>query len=100
MSHQVEVNTVPAQTIAVIRRQARQSELAKVVPDCCGQVWNFLRAHNPWCSGAPLLPQAHLIHIAPLPVCDLRLGFYDADEGMGEIARNDTSVLPCARSVR
>src|SRR5262245_26060021 len=46
MPNAVEVKTVPAQTIAVIRRQAKQSELSRIVPECCGRVWNFLRAHG------------------------------------------------------
>jgi len=46
MSYQIEVKAVPAQTIAVIRRQVRQAELSKVVPDGCGQVWKFLTTHG------------------------------------------------------
>jgi effector-binding domain-containing protein len=35
-----QLNSVP---VAVIRRQARASELSRVVPECCGLVWNLVR---------------------------------------------------------
>ena len=44
MSYRVDVVTVAAQPIAVVRRQAKQSELSRVVPAACGEVWNFVKA--------------------------------------------------------
>lgn len=44
MSYRVEIKTVAAQPIAVVRRTAKQCELSRVVPECCGLVWNLLRA--------------------------------------------------------
>ena len=38
-----QLNSVP---LAVIRRQASASELARVVPECCGLVWNAVRAQQ------------------------------------------------------
>jgi effector-binding domain-containing protein len=38
-----QLNSVP---IAVIRRQASASELARVVPECCGLVWKAVRAQQ------------------------------------------------------
>jgi effector-binding domain-containing protein len=38
-----QLNSVP---LAVIRRQASPSELSRVVPECCGLVWNELRAQQ------------------------------------------------------
>ena len=35
-----QLHSIP---IAVVRRQVRQSELSRVVPECCGLVWNVLR---------------------------------------------------------
>jgi len=32
--------------LAVVRRRARPSELAQVVPQACGVVWDFVRAHR------------------------------------------------------
>ena len=32
--------------LAVIRRQASASELSRVVPHCCGLVWNAVRAQQ------------------------------------------------------
>ena len=32
--------------VAVVRRQARPDELSRLVPQCCGLVWNALRAQQ------------------------------------------------------
>jgi len=42
----VEVQRLEPIPLAVIRRQARASELARVVPECCGLVWNAVRAQQ------------------------------------------------------
>jgi effector-binding domain-containing protein len=39
----LQLKSVP---LAVIRRQASPSELSRVVPDCCGLVWNAVRAQQ------------------------------------------------------
>jgi effector-binding domain-containing protein len=44
--HQVVIQQVAAQTTAVIRFRAAKSELSKVVPAACGEVWSFARAAN------------------------------------------------------
>jgi effector-binding domain-containing protein len=44
MTVNVTLSQVRADPIAVVRRRARQNELAKVVPAACGEVWNFIRA--------------------------------------------------------
>jgi effector-binding domain-containing protein len=44
--HAVHVQRLPSVRLAVIRRQARQSELSRVVPECCGLVWNQVRAQH------------------------------------------------------
>ena len=41
--HVMHVGSIP---LAVVRRQARASELAVVVPRECGVVWSFVRAHQ------------------------------------------------------
>jgi effector-binding domain-containing protein len=38
-----QLDSIP---VAVIRRQARMSELSRVVPECCGLVWNAVRAQQ------------------------------------------------------
>jgi effector-binding domain-containing protein len=43
MSYQVQIEDVEAQRIAVVRRRAKQSELSRVVPEACGEVWNFVK---------------------------------------------------------
>jgi len=42
----VRLQRLPSVPLAVIRRQARQSELSRVVPECCGLVWNEIRAQQ------------------------------------------------------
>ena len=43
MEYQVRVERVEAQTTAVVRRRASIGELARVVPQACGEVWTFAR---------------------------------------------------------
>jgi effector-binding domain-containing protein len=43
---QVQVTHVTSIPLAVVRRQARASELAVAVPAGCGVVWSFVRAHQ------------------------------------------------------
>jgi len=42
----VEIHKHESVPLAVIRRQARASELARVVPECCGLVWNAVQAQQ------------------------------------------------------
>ena len=42
----MELRQMPSTPLAVIRRQVKQSELSRVVPECCGLVWNVLRAQG------------------------------------------------------
>src|SRR5262245_55609401 len=42
----VELRQLPSIALAVIRRQARPLELSRVVPECCGLVWNVMRAQQ------------------------------------------------------
>lgn len=44
MTVDIEVIEVHADPIAVVRRRARPGQLARVVPDACGTVWNFIRS--------------------------------------------------------
>jgi effector-binding domain-containing protein len=41
--HVEQVESIP---VAVIQRQVRQSELSRVVPECCGIAWNAVRAQQ------------------------------------------------------
>ena len=41
--HVQQLNSVP---LAVIRRRASASELSRVVPECCGLVWDAVRAQR------------------------------------------------------
>jgi effector-binding domain-containing protein len=44
MEYQVHVQQVASQLTAVVRRRAKQTELAIVVPQACGEVWSFIRS--------------------------------------------------------
>ena len=46
MTSDVHVSHVPGIPVAVVRRQARASELARIVPEGCGAVWAYVRAHQ------------------------------------------------------
>jgi effector-binding domain-containing protein len=46
MSLQVRLKHVDAIPLAVVRRRARSSELATVVPQSCGVVWDYLRTQR------------------------------------------------------
>ena len=41
--HFEQLESIP---LAVLRRQAHASELSRVVPECCGLVWNAVRAQH------------------------------------------------------
>ena len=45
-SYAVQLERLNSVPLAVIRRQASASELARVVPECCGLVWNAVRAQQ------------------------------------------------------
>jgi effector-binding domain-containing protein len=42
----VQFQNVPSIPLAVVRRQASAADLSRVVPECCGLVWNAVRAQN------------------------------------------------------
>jgi len=45
-SYAVQCQRLDSVALAVIRRQASASELARVVPECCGLVWDAVRAQQ------------------------------------------------------
>jgi effector-binding domain-containing protein len=45
-AYAVQVQRLDATPLAVVRRHVRRSELARVVPECCGLVWNAVRAQQ------------------------------------------------------
>jgi effector-binding domain-containing protein len=46
MEYQVNVHHVDSLLTAVIKQRARHAELSKVVPQLCGEVWNFFNVHS------------------------------------------------------
>ena len=46
MAHDVRLEQLDSVPLAVIRREARQSELSRLVPDLCGRVWKAVRAQH------------------------------------------------------
>ena len=46
MSSTVQLRQLDSIPLAVVRRQAKQAELSRLVPECCGLVWNALRAQQ------------------------------------------------------
>jgi effector-binding domain-containing protein len=45
-SYAVQLQRLDSVPLAVIRRQASASDLARVVPECCGLVWDVVRAQD------------------------------------------------------
>jgi effector-binding domain-containing protein len=45
-SSAVQLQQLESIPLAVIQRQARQSELSRLVPELCGQVWNAVRSQQ------------------------------------------------------
>src|SRR5688572_22272350 len=45
-AHDVQVQIVESVPLAVVRRQARQADLAGLVPECCGLVWEAVRSQR------------------------------------------------------
>lgn len=45
-SPSVHIEQLPSTSLAVIRCQAKASELSRLVPECCGLVWNVVRAQQ------------------------------------------------------
>ena len=46
MDTDVRLDQVSSRPLAVVRRRATLQELARVVPDACGTVWNAVRAEG------------------------------------------------------
>lgn len=44
--YEVRLQHLASIPVAVVRRQARADELSRLVPQCCGLVWNALRAQQ------------------------------------------------------
>lgn len=42
----VRVQQISSVGLAVVRRQVHRSQLSRVVPECCGLVWNEIRAQQ------------------------------------------------------
>lgn len=42
----VELKDLPSLALAVVRQRVGPSDLSRVVPECCGRVWNALRAQG------------------------------------------------------
>jgi effector-binding domain-containing protein len=42
--YDVQLRDLDPIPLAIVRREARPSELSRVVPECCGIVWNALKA--------------------------------------------------------
>jgi effector-binding domain-containing protein len=45
-AYNVEIQKLSSLPLAVVRRQARAADLARLVPECCGLVWNVVRSQG------------------------------------------------------
>ncbi|MES1213765.1 MAG: GyrI-like domain-containing protein [Singulisphaera sp.] len=46
MEYQVHFQTVAPRSLAVVQFCAPQKQLSRLIPQACGEVWNFVRAAN------------------------------------------------------
>jgi effector-binding domain-containing protein len=46
MEYQVKIEQLSSNPLAVVRRKAGSHELAKVVPEACGEVWKVVRSQK------------------------------------------------------
>lgn len=46
MAYNITLEQLSSRPLAVVRRRAQSQELAKVVPEACGIVWNVIRAQQ------------------------------------------------------
>jgi len=46
MEYAIHIEQLSSRPLAVVRRRASLPELAKVIPDACGTVWNVVRAQK------------------------------------------------------
>jgi effector-binding domain-containing protein len=44
--HVVQIQQLASVPLAVVRRQARPADLSRLVPECCGLVWDAVRAQQ------------------------------------------------------
>ncbi len=85
MAHEVRCTRVESSPLAVIRRQARQNELPRLVPEGCGIVWNALKAHG--IKGAGRHVAIYWDNRITLEV-GVEIG--SSFSGAGEVVRSDT----------
>jgi effector-binding domain-containing protein len=45
-AYAVHIRQLDSLPLAVVKRQARAADLSRLVPECCGIVWNVLRGQN------------------------------------------------------
>jgi len=45
-SYAIQVQRLESVPLAVIRRQAKPADLSRLVPECCGRVWEAMRAQK------------------------------------------------------
>jgi effector-binding domain-containing protein len=45
-SYAVQVEHLESVSLAVVRRQARQQDLPRLIPECCGLVWEVVKAQR------------------------------------------------------
>src|SRR5262245_22992175 len=62
-SYAVHVRQLESIPLAVVRRQANASDLSRLVPQCCGLVWNEVKAQQTKAGR----------HVAIYWDCDIRL---------------------------
>jgi effector-binding domain-containing protein len=94
MEYDISLEHLGSRPLAVVRRQANLQELAKVVPDACGTVWNVVRAQGIAGSGRHVaLYWDHVINLEVGVELDAPLA------GQGEVVGSATPAGAIATTV-
>jgi effector-binding domain-containing protein len=83
-SYVVQLQQLDSVPLAVTRRQAKPSELSRVVPECCGLVWNVIRAQQAKAGRHVAIYWDSIIRL------EVGVELYGPFEEQGEVVRSAT----------
>jgi len=85
MDQEVRIEHVESLPLAVVKRRVHQSQLSKVVPECCGIVWNVLKAHGVTGAGRNVA-----LYLDGQMNIEVGVEIGDSFAGAGEVSRSAT----------
>jgi effector-binding domain-containing protein len=89
MEYQVQIQMLTARPLAVVRLRASQAQLSTLIPQACGEVWNFVRAAQIKTAGR---------HVAIYYDCEINIECgVEVDEPFTSDGRVVASATPAGR---